>query len=84
MPASTPTPSNPLERSDAAHEAELDAALTVLFADNISDLEDPDAFARILGIRSLVGTNHWLELRWAARERLLAEFKTLRVAATRL
>lgn len=63
-------------------EASLDAALAVLFADNIDELEDPEAFADLLGA-SWHMTDHWAELRLAARKRLASELHTLRTMLLR-
>lgn len=63
-------------------EVSLDAALAVLFADTLEDLEDPEAFATLLGVPWHM-TNHWFELRLAARERLASELHTLRAMVLR-
>ncbi len=64
-------------------EASLDAALAVLFADTIEDLEDPEAFATLLGVPWFM-TDHWSELRLAARKRLASELHTLRAMVLRV
>lgn len=55
----------------------LEVALDIMFADSIDEIEDRDAAAEALGVR-LFMTDHWYELRMAAKSVLLAEIRTIK------
>lgn len=55
----------------------LEVALDIMFADNIDEIEDRDACAAALGV-NLFMTDHWYELRMAAKAALLDEIRAIK------